>query len=203
MLSALGLIGSLVLLVVLTTRGVTVLVAAPVCAALLAATAGIAFLPPLAAAGAPDFMSAYMGGFTGFMGAWFPMFLLGAIFGRGMEKSGAAEAVAHAIVSRFGPERAILAVVVACAVLTYGGVSVFIVAFGVYPMAVGLFREADLPRRFIPAALAFGSVTFTMTSAGSPEIQNLIPMEYLGTTPFAGWQASVPVAIAMATFGQA
>jgi len=201
MLSALGLVAGLALLVWLTTRGVTVLVAAPACAALVAATSGLAPLPPLAPEDSADLVSAYMGGFTGFMKSWFPMFLLGAIFGKGMEKSGAADAVAHAVVGRFGPQRAVLAVVIACAVLTFGGVSVFIVAFGVYPMAVGLFREADLPRRFIPGALAFGSVTFTMTSAGSPEIQNLIPMQYLGTTPLAGWQASLPVALAMAVGG--
>jgi H+/gluconate symporter-like permease len=74
---------------------------------------------------------------------------------------------------------------VACAILTYGGVSLFVVAFSVYPMALALFREADLPRRFIPAALAFGSVTFTMTSRRArPEIQNWIPIQYLGTTPW-------------------
>jgi H+/gluconate symporter-like permease len=89
----------------------------------------------------------------------------------------------------------------ACAVLTYGGVSLFVVAFSVYPMALSLFRVADLPRRFVPAALAFGSVTFTMTSAGSPEIQNWIPIKFLGTTPYAAAPTSAVVAIAMAIGG--
>src|SRR4029453_4718122 len=101
-----------------------------------------------------------------------------------------------------GRSRACLAVVLACAVLTYGGVSLFVVGFSVYPLAVGLFRAAALPRRFIPAAIAFGSITFTMTTAGSPEIQNLIPMQYLVDTvsgePLtdarAGWPASIIVA---------
>src|SRR5690606_35769526 len=88
-----------------------------------------------------------------------------------------------------------------CAVLTYGGVSVFVVAFSVYPLAIGLFREANLPRRFIPGALALGSVTFTMTSAGSPEIQNWIPIQFLGTSPYAGWQVSLIVAVFMAVLG--
>jgi H+/gluconate symporter-like permease len=86
-------------------------------------------------------------------------------------------------------------------VLTYGGVSLFVVAFSVYPMAVAMFREANLPRRFIPGTIAFGSVTFTMTSAGSPEIQNWIPIKYLGTTPYAGWEVSIVVALFMATAG--
>jgi H+/gluconate symporter-like permease len=85
--------------------------------------------------------------------------------------------------------------------LTYGGVSVFIVAFSVYPMALSLFKDANLPRRFIPASLAFGSVTFTMTSAGSPEIQNWIPIKYLGTSPFAAWEVSLIVAVLMAIAG--
>ena len=91
--------------------------------------------------------------------------------------------------------------VIACAVLTYGGVSVFIVAFSVYPMALSLFKDADLPRRFIPATLAFGSVTFTMTSAGSPEIQNWIPIKHLGTSPYAAWEVSLVIAVFMAITG--
>ncbi len=100
-----------------------------------------------------------------------------------------------------GMKYAVLAVVASCAILTYGGVSLFVVAFSVYPMALSLFKQADLPRRFIPAALALGSVTFTMTSAGSPEIQNWIRLNNLGTTPYAGWEVSIIVAVFMATFG--
>ena len=201
MISAIGLVGALALLIWMTVRGVNILIAGPVAAALVALTSGIAWLPPLAAPDAPDFASSYMAGFTGFFGDWFLMFLLGAIFGEVMGASGAAASVAHWIVEKIGIRHAVAAVVLACAVLTYGGVSVFIVAFSVYSLAVSLFREANLPRRFIPAALCFGSVTFTMTSAGSPEIQNLIPMQYLGTTAYAGWQVSLVVAILMAALG--
>jgi len=197
MLSMLGLIGGLALLVILTIRGMTLFVATPLCALVVALTSGIALLPPLAAEGSPDLVSSYMQGFTGFIAAWFFMFLLGSIFGKLMEASGAADSLSHWITSRIGMKRAALAVVGACAVLTYGGVSLFVVAFSVYPMALALFREADLPRRYIPAALGFGSATFTMTSAGSPEIQNWIPIPFLGTTHLAGWQASAVVAVFM------
>ncbi len=202
MLSAIGLIGGLALLIYMTVRGVNILIAGPVAAAIVAVTSGIAWLPPLAAEGAPDFATSYMDGFVSFFKAWFFMFLLGAIFGEIMGASGAAASVAHWIIEKIGIKHAVLAVVAACAVLTYGGVSVFIVSFSVYALAVHLFREADLPRRFIPAALAFGSVTFTMTTAGSPEIQNLIPMEFLGTTAYAGWEVSLVVAVFMAIAGQ-
>jgi H+/gluconate symporter-like permease len=202
MLSAIGLIGGLALLIYMTVKGVNILIAGPIAAAIVAATSGLAWLPPLAAEGAPDFATAYMDGFVSFFKSWFFMFLLGAIFGEIMGASGAAASVAHWIIEKIGIKHAVLAVVAACAVLTYGGVSVFIVAFSVYSLAVHLFREANLPRRFIPAALAFGSVTFTMTTAGSPEIQNLIPMEFLGTTAYAGWEVSLIVAVFMAIAGQ-
>ncbi len=201
MLSMLGLIGGLALLIFLTIRGMTLFVATPLCALLVALSSGIALLPPLAVEGAPDLVSSYMQGFTGFIAAWFFMFLLGAIFGKLMEASGAADSLSHWITAKLGMKRAALAVVGACAVLTYGGVSLFVVAFSVYPMALALFKEANLPRRFIPAALGFGSATFTMTSAGSPEIQNWIPIPFLGTTHLAGWQASIIVALFMMASG--
>jgi H+/gluconate symporter-like permease len=201
MLSLLGLLLGLALLVVLALRGVELLVAAPLCALLVALTSGFAVFPQLAVEGEPSFTAAYMQGFVGFVQTWFFMFLLGSIFGKVMETSGAADSISRWIVSHLGRRHAAGAVVLACAVLTYGGVSLFVVAFSVYPMAVAMFREANLPRRFIPGTIAFGSVTFTMTSAGSPEIQNWIPIRYLGTTPYAGWEVSIVVALFMATAG--
>ena len=201
MISAIGLIAGLGLLILLTMRGVHIIIAATVSAALVAITSGVAMMPPFADADAPDYVTAYMRGFTGFFADWFFMFLLGAIFGEVMSASGAAVIAAKFIIERLGVCYAVLAVVAACAALTYGGVSVFIVAFSVYPMAVSLFRDANLPHRFIPAALCFGSVTFTMTSAGSPEIQNLIPIEFLGTTAMAGWRVSAVVAVLLAITG--
>ncbi|UGB29872.1 GntP family permease [Metabacillus sp. B2-18] len=201
MLSMIGLIGGLALLIFLTMRGMNLLVAGPLCALFVAVFSGLPLFPQLVGEGEANLVGNYMTGFSGFIASWYLMFLLGAIFGKVMEDSGAADSVSKWIVSKIGMKRAVLAIVIACAVLTYGGVSLFVVAFSVYPMAVSLFREADLPRRFIPAALAFGSVTFTMTSAGSPEIQNWIPIEYLGTSPYAGWEVSLIVAVFMMVFG--
>lgn len=197
-----GLFGGLALLVWLTLRGMELLVAAPLCSLLVALTSGLAIFARQGQAATPSFTAAYMSGFCDFIAAWFFMFLLGALFGKLIEASGAADSIARRVIGRLGHERAALAVVLACAVLTYGGVSVFVVAFCVYPMAVSLFRAGNVPRRFLPAALAFGSITFTMTSAGSPEIQNWIPVRYLQTSPWAGWQVSLPVAVAMFVSGQ-
>ncbi len=196
MLSLIGLIGGLGLLILLTIRGMNLFIAAPLCALIVALTNGMTIF-----AGDSNFITTYMSGFSGFVASWFFMFLLGAIFGKFMEDTGAADSLARAIINKLGYKKAVFAVVAACAILTYGGVSVFVVAFSVYPMALSLFKDANLPRRFIPATLAFGSVTFTMTSAGSPEIQNWIPIKYLGTTPFAAWEVSLFVAVFMAVFG--
>ncbi|MBD1380203.1 GntP family permease [Metabacillus arenae] len=201
MLSMIGLIGGLALLIYLTMRGMNLLVAGPLCALFVAVLSGLPLFPQLVGEGEANFVGNYMTGFTSFVASWYLMFLLGAIFGKVMEDSGAADSVSQWVVEKLGMKRAVMAIVVACAVLTYGGVSLFVVGFSVYPMAVSLFRQADLPRRFIPGALAFGSVTFTMTSAGSPEIQNWIPIEFLGTSPYAGWEVSLIVAVFMIVFG--
>jgi H+/gluconate symporter-like permease len=200
-LGFIGLFGGLALLITLTMRGMNLLIAAPLSALFVTILNGLPLFPQLAEEGAANFLTNYMTGFSGFIASWYLMFLTGAIFGKVMEDSGAADSISKWIVSKIGMKRAALAVVLACAVLTYGGVSLFVVAFSVYPMAVSLFKEANLPRRFIPAALAFGSTTFTMTSAGSPEIQNWIPIEFLGTNAYAGWEVSLIVAVFMMIFG--
>ncbi|KQL32553.1 MULTISPECIES: GntP family permease [Bacillaceae] len=200
-LSMIGLIGGLALLIILTMKGVNILIAGPISALLVALTSGMPLFPQLAAEGEANFVTSYMTGFTGFIMSWYLMFLLGAVFGKVMEDSGAADSVSKWIVDKLGMKYAVLAIVIACAILTYGGVSLFVVAFSVYPMAISLFKQADLPRRFIPATLALGSVTFTMTSAGSPEIQNWIPIQFLGTDAYAGWEVSIIVAAFMAIFG--
>ncbi|RUO37882.1 citrate transporter [Aliidiomarina taiwanensis] len=196
MLSMFGLVGGLALLIILTLRGWNLFISAPLCALFVAVTAQVPVF-----VGEVNFVDSYMNGFSSFVASWFLMFLLGSIFGKFMEDTGAADSVAAWIIHKLGKRQAVLAVVLACAILTYGGVSVFVVAFSVYPMALSLFKDANLPRRFIPAALAFGSVTFTMTSAGSPEIQNWIPIQYLGTSPWAAWEVSLVVAIVMFVIG--
>ncbi|MDW2875991.1 MULTISPECIES: GntP family permease [Bacillaceae] len=201
MLSMIGLVGGLALLIFLTMRGMNLLVVGPLSALFVAVLSGMPLFPQLAGEGEANLVGNYMSGFSGFVTSWYLMFLLGAIFGKVMEDSGAADSVAELIVEKLGMKYAVLAIVASCAVLTYGGVSLFVVAFSVYPMALSLFKQANLPRRFIPAALAFGSVTFTMTSAGSPEIQNWIPIEHLGTSPYAGWEVSLIVAVFMMIFG--
>ncbi len=200
MLSLIGLLSALGLLIVLTMRGMNLFLATPICALIIALTRGIALLPPLADGG-PSLTALYMEGFSSFITNWFFMFLLGSLFGKMMEDSGAADRVAQWVMARIGASRAAFGVVAACAILTYGGVSVFVVAFSVYPTALVLFRAADLPRRFIPGAMAFGPVTFTMTSAGSPEIQNWIPIQFLNTSPWAAWEASFITAVFMIAVG--
>ena len=179
MSSILGIMLALALLIALAYRGVSVLLLAPLMALLAAALSPGA---PLLA----SYTQVFMPALGGFVIAFFPLFLLGAVFGKLMEDSGAAQTIAQAITRALGSQQAILAIVLACAVLTYGGVSLFVVAFAVYPIAAALFRQADIPKRLIPGTIALGAFTFTMTALpGTPAIQNAIPMPFFGTTPFA------------------
>ncbi|WP_175631945.1 GntP family permease [Virgibacillus siamensis] len=173
-----GLIVSLVLLIYLTMKGINIIIAAILCSILVAITGGLNLQTAL--------MENYMDGFTRYFASWFLVFLLGAIFGKVMQETKSAESIAQWIKKTLGTKRAVFAVVAAAAIMTYGGVSLFVVGFAIYPIAVSLFRAANLPHRFIPGALVFGSISFTMTAPGSPEIQNIIPTKFFGTTPTGG-----------------
>ena len=151
-------------------------------------------------------MGIYTQVFMSKMGAfaikYFPIFLLGAIFGKLMEDSGAAKVIAHSIITALGIKHASLAIVLACGLLTYGGVSAFVVAFAVYPLAAALFREANLPKRFIPATIALGAFTFTMTCLpGTAQIHNIIPVSYFGTDMYAAPLIGVGAGLAMMAGG--
>lgn len=176
-----GLLGILVglgLLVLLAFRGWSVLLLAPISALIATAFGG---QPMLA-----NWTQTFMGSAAQFLAQFFPIFLLGAVFGKLMDDSGAVTTVASFITRRLGERRVILAVVLAGALVTYGGVSLFVAFFVIVPMAQSLFRAAGIPRRLVPAAVILGTSTFTMSALpGTPSIQNAIPMPFFGTTPFA------------------
>ena len=174
----LGILVGLALLVLFAFRGWTVLLLAPA-AALVAAAFG---REPLLA----NWTQIFMGSAARFLAQFFPIFLLGAIFGKLMDDTGSVSAVADFMTKSLGERRAILAVVLAGAFVTYGGVSLFVAFFVLSPMAQALFRAAAVPRRLMPAAIVLGTSTFTMSALpGTPSIQNAIPMPFFGTTPFA------------------
>src|ERR1700759_1435623 len=180
-MTALGLLGILVglgLLIALAFRGWSVLLLAPL-AALIAA---LFSREPLLA----HWTQTFMGSAAQFVAQFFPLFLLGALFGKLMDDSGSVTAIAHYMAERLGPRRAVLSVVLAGALVTYGGVSLFVAFFLLAPMAHSLFRAAAIAKRLRPAAIALGTSTFTMSALpGTPAIQNAIPMPFFGTTPFA------------------
>lgn len=177
-LGLIGIILSLGLLMYLAYRGINVLILAPLLALLATLMAG----GPMLA----TYTQVFMPALGKYAMTYFPLFLLGAIFGKVMDVSGSAKAIADFIVDKIGAQRAILAIVLACGILTYGGVSLFVVAFAVFPIAAALFKESGIPKRLIPATIALGSFTFTMTALpGTPAIQNAIPSPYFGTNAFA------------------
>lgn len=179
-MSVLVLLLALGLLMTVAYRGYSVVVGAPVCALLAV------FLALGPAAVLPVFSGLFMSAMVNFIALYLPVFLLGALFGKMMEITGAATAISSAIVSSLGEKHTIGAIVLACAVLTYGGVSLFVVAFAVYPFAKALFRKSGMPERLIPGTIALGSFTFTMDALpGTPQIQNVIPTTFFGTTLYA------------------
>jgi H+/gluconate symporter-like permease len=192
-----GLLGILIglgLLIWLAFKGWSVLLLAP----LAAMAAALFSREPLLAHWTQTFMRSA----AGFLAQFFPLFLLGALFGKLMEDSGSVTAIADFMTRKLGATRAILAVVLGGAVVTYGGVSLFVAFFVIAPMAQNLFRSAAVPRRLMPAAIMLGTSTFTMSAMpGTPSIQNTIPMPFFGTTPFAAPGLGLIASAIMLAFG--
>ncbi|QDU19085.1 GntP family permease [Urbifossiella limnaea] len=172
-------LAALAFLTVVAYRGHSVVLFAPV-----AALGAVLLTDPRLVP--PAFTGVYMERLAGFLQLYLPVFVLGAVFGKVVELAGFSEAIVAAVLALVGPRRATLAVVLVCAVLTYGGVSLFVVVFAVYPFAAELYRRADIPKRQLPAAVALGAFSFTMDALpGTPQIQNLIPTAFFGTTAYA------------------
>jgi H+/gluconate symporter-like permease len=193
-LSTLSVILALALLAFLAMKGVNILLNAIICSAIVAVLSGMNLYTAL--------LDNFMTGFVNFLKSWFFTFLVGTVFGMFMEQSGAARGIALGIVKLFGRKRALLAVVLATGIIAYGGVSVFVVVFTIFPIAYHLFKEAKLPRRYIGATIIFGSITFAMTCPGTPQIHNLVPIPILGTNPMAGTVVGFIVAAGMLVSGQ-
>ncbi|NRR34154.1 GntP family permease [Oxalobacteraceae bacterium] len=170
---------SLALLMFVAYRGFSVILFAPVAALLAVFLTDPSLVPPM-------FSSVFMDKMVGFIKLYFPVFLLGAVFGKVIELSGFSKSIVAMVIRLVGRERAMLAIVLVCAVLTYGGVSLFVVVFAVYPFAAEMFRQGDIPKRLIPGTIALGAFTFTMDALpGSPQIQNIIPTAFFQTDTWA------------------
>lgn len=172
-------LAALVFLMLVAYRGYSVILFAPV-----AALGAVLLTDPSLVA--PMFTGLFMDRMVGFLKLYFPVFMLGAVFGKLIELSGFSKSIVAATIDLVGRSRAMLSIVLVCALLTYGGVSLFVVVFAVYPFAAELFRQADIPKRLIPGTIALGAFTFTMDALpGTPQIQNIIPTAFFGTNTWA------------------
>jgi H+/gluconate symporter-like permease len=189
------LILGLAVLIYAAMKGLNVIFMAPVAAVLIAVLSRMEILPA--------YLETFMTGAVTYIKNFFPMFMGGAILGRIMQDSGAAEAIARWIIKGIGPKYAALAVVLACAVLTYGGVSLFVVVFTMFPLGMALYKEANIPKHMLAGAIALGSFSFTMAAfPGSPQIQNIIPTKFFGTTASAAPITGLIAGLVMWAIGQ-
>ena len=178
-MSFLIVLAALVFLMFAAYRGYSVILFAPI-----AALGAVLLTDPSAVA--PVFSGIFMDKMVGFVKLYFPVFMLGAVFGKVIELSGFSESIVHAAIRYIGRSRANAVIVAVCALLTYGGVSLFVVVFAVYPFAAELYRQSNIPKRLMPGAIALGAFSFTMDSLpGTPQIQNIIPTTFFKTTSWA------------------
>lgn len=172
-------LASLCFLMFVAYRGYSVILFAPI-----AAMGAVLLIDPGMVA--PMFTGLFMAKMVDFAKNYFPVFLLGAVFGKVIELSGFSKSIVVWVIGLIGRERAMLAIVLVCAILTYGGISLFVVVFAVYPFAAEMFRQGDIPKRLIPGTIALGAFTVTMDALpGTPQIQNIIPTTFFKTNIYA------------------
>lgn len=172
-------LGALAFLIFMAYKGFSVILFAPI-----AAMGAVLLIDPSLVA--PMFTGLFMDKMVGFIKNYFPVFLLGAMFGKTIEMSGFAKAIVTSVIRFVGEKRAMLSIVVVCSILTYGGVSLFVVVFAVYPFAAEMFKQSDIPKRLIPGTIALGAFTYTMDALpGTPQIQNIIPTTFFKTNTYS------------------
>jgi len=185
-MSFLIVLSSLCFLMFVAYRGYSVILFAPI-----AALGAVLLVDPTLVA--PMFTGLFMDKMVGFVKLYFPVFLLGAVFGKVIELSGFSKSIVSSVIGIVGRERAMLSIVTVCGLLTYGGVSLFVVVFAVYPFAAEMFRQGGIPKRLIPGTIALGAFSFTMDSLpGTPQIQNIIPTTFFKTDIYAApWLGAI------------
>ena len=192
----LGLIISIAVLIVLAYRGVQALPLAIVAGLVVVITNGMDIWD--------SFAAKYMGGYVGFIQSYFLIFAASSLYAKLMDVTGSAVAIGQKFIQWFGAKRALLVVVITSGVLTYGGVSTFVIIFAMAPITYTLFKSADIPRRHIPAVIGIGACTFTMTALpGSVQIQNIVPTQYLGTSMTAAPVLGIIASVMMFAMGYA
>jgi len=188
-------LAALIFLMFIAYKGYSVILFAPV-----AALGAVLLTDPHLVA--PMFSGLFMEKMVGFIKNYFPVFLLGAVFGKVIELSGFSKSIVSSVIKLLGSQRAMLAIVLVCAILTYGGVSLFVVVFAVYPFAAEMFRQSNIPKRLIPGTIALGAFSFTMDSLpGTPQIQNVIPTSFFNTNIYAAPILGILGAIFIMTLG--
>lgn len=192
-LSTLGVILALIALSLLCFKGFHPVVVGLLASAIVALTGGLNLLDSI--------LKSYVPGVAAFFTSYFIIFFFSALLGKIYEETGAAKTVAEKLSNLFGPKLAMLAVCLSTAALIYGGITSFVVIFAIYPIALVLFEKADIPDRLIPGIVCLGLWSFAMTGPASTQIQNIMPMQALGTSSVAGGFPGVIGAVCMFAFG--
>ena len=138
----------------------------------------------------------FMPAASNYVTSYFLVFFVGALFGAVYQHTGAAESISKTLAGLCKGKFVAPIIMTITGILTYGGVSGFVVFFVIYPIALNMFKEANLTRRLIPGAISAGCWTWSMYGPGSPSIQNVIGMNSLGTPSTAALVPSVIAAVA-------
>lgn len=199
-LATIGITLAIIAIIYLTARGINIVLAAPLATLIVILTNNMNIFEALIGK-----QNSYMVGLSNFLINNFAIFLLGSILAQYMEKSGATLSIANYIIKKIGkdsPYKMLIAITIVASILTYGGISIFIVIFAIIPLAKPLFKELNISWELFPIPVFLGASTYTMTLLpATPSIHNAIPTKVLGTTLTAAPLLSIAGTIVILIFG--
>lgn len=200
LLSLIGILAAIAVLVIGSMGGMPIMVVGPVSAIIVFLFSGLPIVENMAGAYAEDF--------GGFATSNFLLFLPACILGSMLADCGAAQAIAvkiGGVAQNIGGKHAkywvIMGLSLITALLSFGGVSGFVVIFTIAPICRAIFKRLDIPWHFVIAIAVYGGSMWTAILPGSPSVQNLIPTNTLGTSPTAGPMLGIIGALTSIVFG--
>lgn len=199
-LATLGVLLAIIAIIYWTSKNLHVIIAAPLASLIIILTNQMNVLEVMLGK-----EQSYMAGLAGFLINNFAIFMLGSILAQYMEASGATQTIANSILKVMGkdsPYKGLLAITLIASILTYGGVSIFVVIFTLLPLSRPLFKELNINWALFPLPVFLGASTYTMTTLpGAPSIQNVIPTKVLGTSLTAAPVISLAASLTLLVFG--
>lgn len=177
MIGGLGIVLAFAFLMLAAWRKYNLIIVVPIVAAIIGVTNGFSVIE--------IWSGPFIEGTVGFFAGFLMIILLGSIFAKLMEDSGASLSIGLHMVKYLGDKYSFVVYMLVLVLLTVGGISGFVIVFIALPLAKVLFKKSNIPW-YLFAAATYSACNLGNNVPGNLQIFNIIPTRFLGTELTAG-----------------